>query len=67
MGRPDTIRVVLDVERGGEPISGRVTGPDRGDHEFFGWTALASAIDRIVREDGPPAAERPAAADATAG
>jgi hypothetical protein len=44
----------LEIERGVEPISGRVTGPHDHQREFCGWTALATTIDSAVHTDDSP-------------
>jgi hypothetical protein len=57
MSEPEHVRLVVDVQRDGTSISGRATTADGIDHEFFGWTALASTIDAAMA-DTPRAAGR---------
>lgn len=49
-----TLRLTLEIERGAEPITGRLTGPDGQQREFCGWTALASAIDSAIDTNSSP-------------
>ena len=49
-----TVRLTLEIERGVEPISGRLTGPHDQQREFCGWTALAATIDSAIYTDSSP-------------
>ena len=60
MPQPDRIRLLVDVERVESSIDGRLVAPDGVGHEFYGWTALASAIEAAI--DGSAAAPGPVAA-----
>jgi hypothetical protein len=60
MPQPDRIRLLVDVERVESSINGRLVAPDGVDHEFYGWTALASAIEAAI--DGSALDPRTAAA-----
>jgi hypothetical protein len=57
MTETEYVRLVVDVQRAGTSISGRAMTADGVDHEFFGWTELASTIDAAMA-DTPPAAGR---------
>ncbi len=50
MRSQQTCRLTVVVVRDAEPITGRLTGPGGGEHEFYGWTSLASAIERALQE-----------------
>jgi hypothetical protein len=50
-----TIRLTLEIERGAEPITGRLTGPRGRQREFCGWTALATTIDSAITASSGPA------------
>jgi uncharacterized protein YfaP (DUF2135 family) len=54
MPERDRIRLLVDVERVESSIDGRLVAPDGVGHEFYGWTALASAIEAAI--DGSAAA-----------
>jgi uncharacterized protein YfaP (DUF2135 family) len=54
MSERDRIRLLVDVERVESSIDGRLVAPDGVGHEFYGWTALASAIEAAI--DGAAAA-----------
>jgi hypothetical protein len=45
MADGDRIHLVIDVRRDGEAINGRVVTDDGVGRDFYGWTALAAAID----------------------
>jgi hypothetical protein len=47
MAERDRLRLVLDLERGGDVPSGRVIVAGR-EHAFYGWTALATIIDAAL-------------------
>jgi hypothetical protein len=49
-----TVRLTLEIERGVEPISGRLNGPQGQQREFCGWTALAATIDSALDTDRGP-------------
>jgi hypothetical protein len=58
------IELRLELDRGAEPISGRITGPDGAGEEFIGWLALSGALERLMggeagRAGGRPASSRP--------
>jgi hypothetical protein len=44
---------VLEVDPGSKPISGRLTGENRGPVQFGGWLGLAEALERLI--EGPSA------------
>jgi hypothetical protein len=60
MSERDRIRLLVDVERVESSIDGRLVAPDGVGHEFYGWTALASAIEAAI--DGSAAAPATVAA-----
>jgi len=39
------IALRLELDRGADPISGRLTGPDGTGEEFVGWLALSAALE----------------------
>ncbi|MCW2954179.1 MAG: hypothetical protein JWQ48_3349 [Conexibacter sp.] len=47
MADRERLRLVLDLERGGDVPSGRVIVRGR-EHAFYGWTALATIIDAAL-------------------
>jgi hypothetical protein len=49
-----TVRLTLEIERGAEPITGRLTGPYGRQREFCGWTALATTIDSAINTNSGP-------------
>ena len=60
------VRVILDVQREGVPISGSILGPSGVERRFHGWLELADAVEaaragtltyETVRSE-PQAAER---------
>jgi len=49
------IPVRLELDRGADPISGRLTDPDGTGEEFVGWLALSAALERrITGSEGGP-------------
>jgi len=50
-----TLRLTLEIERGAEPVTGRLTGPHGQQREFCGWTALATTIDSAITASSGPA------------
>ncbi|MDX6585831.1 MAG: hypothetical protein QOI31_304 [Solirubrobacterales bacterium] len=44
----DRISLRLELDKGSEPLSGRLYTADGTDEEFSGWLALAAAIERVV-------------------
>ena len=49
----------MEIERGVEPLSGRLTEPHQGQRrEFCGWTVLATTIDTAI--DTYPGPSHPA-------
>lgn len=62
----DTIRLVIELDRGAEPIKGRVTAAGGHDTPFRGWLLLTALIEsaRIdTPDDGGGGASRDAARD----
>jgi hypothetical protein len=55
MTEPEHVRLVVDVHRDGTSISGRTITADGVDHEFFGWTALASTVEAAIADTQPAA------------
>jgi hypothetical protein len=58
------IELRLELDRGTDPISGCITGPDGAVEEFIGWLALSGALERLMggeagRSGGRPASARP--------
>jgi hypothetical protein len=51
--RGDHFSLTLELQKGSEPISGRLVAADGEGEEFTGWLGLAAAIERLVHpEDG---------------
>jgi len=57
------LRLVLELERGSEPIRGKITGPAGETREYVGWLALTNALEELRRaaaeEEPSPAARIP--------
>jgi hypothetical protein len=54
----EPIRIALELQRGPEPLSGRVLGEGGFDRAFVGWTGLAAALTLALDDAGgaePPA------------
>ena len=43
------LRLVLELERGSEPIRGKITGPTGRTREYVGWLALTNALEELRR------------------
>jgi hypothetical protein len=56
----DRVAVQLELDRGSEPISGRITGPDGDGEEFIGWLALSGALARLMGGEAGRSGGRPA-------
>jgi hypothetical protein len=54
------IELRLELDRGAEPISGRITGPDGAGEEFIGWLALSGALERLMGGGAGRSGGRPA-------
>jgi hypothetical protein len=54
------LTIVLEIESGSTPISGRLTEEERGSVEFGGWLGLASALERLLEQPlgAPPGADQ---------
>jgi hypothetical protein len=52
----EPIRIALELERGVQPLAGRVTSSDGFDRQFVGWTGLAAALTLALEqaENGRP-------------
>jgi hypothetical protein len=57
MGQTGKLRIILEIERGSEPIAGTLTARDGEGREFCGWTALATTIEWAL--DPPSIRARP--------
>jgi hypothetical protein len=64
----DPIRLVIEPDRGAEPIAGRLTAPDGHDVPFRGWLLLTTLIESArnvaldhagVGASSDPACDRP--------
>jgi hypothetical protein len=51
MRASETIRLAIELERGAEPIEGRLTAPDGHEVPFRGWLLLTTLIES-ARNDG---------------
>ncbi len=51
----EPLRLSLEIERGVEPLSGRLRPHAGATSEFVGWTGLAAALTAILDADGVPA------------
>ena len=47
------IRIVLELEPGGEALEGRCVSESGEPEAFFGWIELAALLDRILVPDAP--------------
>jgi hypothetical protein len=45
----DAVRLVLDVQRGSEPITGRLFRADGGISQFTGWVELTRVLEEACR------------------
>jgi hypothetical protein len=52
-GERDRVELRLELDRGIEPIHGRITTEDGATVEFAGWLALAGALQRLSTEERP--------------
>lgn len=41
------LRIVLELDRGGDPIRGQATGDDTSGSSFVGWVELVAAIEAM--------------------
>jgi hypothetical protein len=48
MSEVDPIRLLIDVQRVDSSINGRLLRADGVGYDFYGWTALASAIEAAI-------------------
>lgn len=47
MTDPDATPISVEISPG-DPLTGRLTGPDGIQHEFSGWIGLAAALERAL-------------------
>jgi hypothetical protein len=45
------LRLALEIDRGVEPLAGRIAGGAGGERSFDGWTGLAALLSLILEED----------------
>jgi len=65
----ETTQLVIAVERGADPIQGRIVEPRPLRGGFFGWLELIAALERVrgtPSGDQPPDLSTPADASASA-
>jgi len=48
----ESVRLVVDLIPGSEPIAGRLLGPDGVAHEFCGWIEFTQAVDLVRPRTG---------------
>lgn len=46
-----TYRLVLELERGAEPIAGWIQAPDGATWPFVGWVMLVHALEAALAQD----------------
>ena len=51
--------ITLELERGADPIQGRIGCPDGTYQPFWGWLELSGALDELRCADGPMFSETP--------
>jgi hypothetical protein len=57
MTSQNLLRLLLELDRGGEPISGRLCGERGCVRAFSGWLGLFAALEDAAAERTPPAAK----------
>jgi len=61
MGSNSHLVLILEIDAGGDPISGRVRDDARSmEEEFGGWLGLAKALERMLEAKPPPSHGGPA-------
>jgi hypothetical protein len=51
----DPIRLAIEIDRGSEPLSGRIERSGlSGSREFVGWSGLAAALTTLLDEPEAP-------------
>ena len=54
------VTLVLELERGADPIAGRLTADDGAAWSFTGWLQLTEALEEAKAADSAPTARRSA-------
>jgi hypothetical protein len=53
MSEPETVVVVLEVERGSDPVTGRLRAGPHAPRAFTGWLELTAALADAFAEPAP--------------
>lgn len=60
MGSDAHLVLILEIDAGGDPISGRLRDDARSmEVEFGGWLGLANALERMLEAKTPPSDDGP--------